>query len=181
MLSLAPMPIMMSFFMLIYSVWWGFAFGTIGWLLFSLVCVYAVYLITRAIRNFKKAKSYPQLQTSEGEKISKAMGILSGISYGILWVVAIILFITKQYRWILPAVTFIIALHFFPQASIFKRKIDYFLGLFPLVSSLIGFYLASQNSVDWSIVYAVTGTGGANATGGYGIYLLRSYNKIAME
>lgn len=179
--SIAPMGIMMAFFMLIYTIWWGFAFGMVGWILFVLSCVFALYLVFKSIRNIKHANRFPKNKSSECERIGKQMGILSGISYGILWIAAIILALMGLYQWILPVVTFIIAVHFFPQAKIFNRKIDYYLAPFPLATSIIGFYLAVQPGVDWSIVYAVTGTGGAIATGGYGIFMLITYRHLAKE
>lgn len=177
--SIAPMGIMMAFFMLIYTIWWGFAFGLFGWILFAFSCAFAFFLVNESIRNIKHANRFPKNKSQEGERIGKQMGILSGISYGLLWIFAIILAIMGLYQWILPAVTFIIAVHFFPQAKIFNRKIDYYLAPFPLITSIIGFYLAGQTGMEWSIVYAVSGTGGAVATGGYGIFMLITYRHLA--
>lgn len=176
--SIAPMGIMMASFMLVYSIWLVFAWQIWGWIFFGLACALAVYIMVISLQNILRSQKYPNIKTSEGRRIGKAMGILSGISYGILWFAAIILALFGEYRLILPVVTFIIALHFFPQAKIFDRTIDYFVAPIPLTSSIIGFYLAFQSNVDWTIVYAVTGIGGTLATGIYGIYFLIVYRQI---
>lgn len=42
--SMAPFPILMATFMLVYAVWFGVAWGVVGWAVFALFGVHAVWL-----------------------------------------------------------------------------------------------------------------------------------------
>lgn len=109
------------------------------------------------------------------------MGILSGVSYGVLWLSVILLIIFKQYTLIMPTVTLIIGIHFIPQAKIFNRNIDYFVAPLPIVSALIAIVLAINYDARWSLAYAIASIGGAAATSIYGLYILRTYKSLAIK
>lgn len=173
--SIAPVGVMMAFFLLVYTVWFGFAWGTVGWLLFILSILLASFLFLKSIQNIKHSKLFENSQTTEGKRISKLMGILSGVSYGILWLAVILLFTFDLSIFIMPIVTLIIGVHFIPQAKIMKRKIDYIVALLPIVTAIIAIFLAIQSDLVWLSVYAVASIGGALATSIYGLYILRTY------
>ena len=59
--SMAPFPILMATFMLVYAMWFGVAWSVVGWAVFALFGVYAVWLI------FLWRAAYPR-----NEKIAQA-------------------------------------------------------------------------------------------------------------
>lgn len=179
--SIAPVGVMMASFLLVYTVWFGFAWGALGWILFSLSILLASFLVVKSIQNIKHSKLFENKQTTEGKRINKLMGILSGVSYGILWLAVILLFIFDLSVFIMPIVTLIIGLHFIPQAKIMNRKIDYFVAPLPIISAVISIFLGIQSDLTWLYIYAIASIGGALATSIYGLYILRTYKKMAKE
>jgi hypothetical protein len=109
------------------------------------------------------------------------MGIVSGVSYGLLWLFVIAFIIFEQYRFIMPTVTLIIGLHFLPQAKIMNRTLDYYVAPFPIVTALVAFYFAFQTNMPWLEVSAIASIGGVIATAIYGIYTVNSYNRLVEE
>jgi len=162
--NIAPYGIMMAVFTLFYSVWFCFAWGRAGMVLFALTVVYGAYIVFASIKNIKHAKRFKAVPSEAGKKIAKNMGIVSAISYSALTVIAVMLAAVHLEKLILPAVTLIIGLHFIPLAKIMNRKIDYFIAPVQIVFSLVASYLAFTTTMTWLEVYAVAGIGGASAT-----------------
>ncbi|HLR14378.1 MAG TPA: hypothetical protein VK144_01020 [Bacillota bacterium] len=179
--SIAPIGIMMSVFLLVYTIWFGFAWGAIGWSFFILSVLLASLICAKSVKNMRHSKLFEKNESVEGKRIGKAMGILSGVSYGILWLFVILLFIFNLYIFIMPVVTLVIGLHFIPQAKIMNRKIDYYVAPLPIFTALIAIYLAIQTDVSLLSVYAIASIGGALATSIYGVYLLITYKTLAKE
>ncbi|MDO4872044.1 MAG: hypothetical protein Q4A27_01315 [bacterium] len=177
--SIAPMGIVMACFSLVYSIWFGFAWGEIGWLVFTVIILCNFYIVVKSIKNIQHANQFEAHETADGLRITKQMGILSGTSYSVIWILVFILFFSKQERIIFPMVTLIIGLHFLPQAKIMRRKIDYFVAPFPIFSAGLALYLAFNSDINWIFLGAVAGIGGSIATTIYGFYLLAVYKKIA--
>jgi len=177
--GMAPQPLIQSGFMLVYSVWWVFAWPGWGTGAFTLMVVLALGAGALGVRNLRHARKFENIESEAGLVIGKRMTVLSAVSYGTLWLAVIALSVLGQPRWILPVVALIIALHFFPLAWIFHRRIDLYLAPVALVFSAIGLYLATQAEVRWEVVYAVTGVGGALCTGVYAMYMLRQYTALA--
>ena len=179
--NIAPYGIMMAVFTLFYSVWFCFAWGAVGRVLFALTVAYGAYIVFASIKNIKHAKRFKAVPSEAGKKIAKNMGIVSAISYSALTVFAVTLAAVHLVKLIFPAVTLIIGLHFIPLGKIMNRKIDYFIAPVPIVFSLVASYLAFTTTMTWHKVYAVSVIGGACATMIYGAYMLYAYKKVARE
>lgn len=178
-LSLSCQPIIQVFFMLVYAIWWVFAWPVAGTVVFVLALVYAGVIVAQSIANTRHSRRFPSIRTPEGDLIGKRMGTLSGVSYGVLWIAVIILALFGLWRWVLPVVALVIALHFFPMAAIFSRRIDYLLAPIALIFAVIGLVLAAQSEVPWAVVYGVTGIGGAITTAAYAGYLVAEYRALS--
>ncbi len=176
--SLPQVGFMMAGFNIVYSIWYGFAWGLVGWILFSISMLLSIYIFIRSIHNLNYSKQFDKVESESGKAIEKKMGILSGISYGCLWVAVIILLISRQYRFILPAVTLIIGVHFIPQAKIFNHKIYYYGAVAPIVSSSTAFYMCFTSTASWLETFSIAGIGGSIAVICFGFYVLISYQKI---
>ena len=179
--NIAPYGIMMAVFSLFYSVWFCFAWGTAGRILFALTVVYGAYIVFASIKNIKHAKRFDAVPSEAGKKIGKSMGVVSAITYSAVTVFAATLHALHFEKLIFPAVTLIIGLHFIPLGKIMNRKIDCFIAPVPIVFSLVASYLAFTTAIPWPEVYAVAGIGGACATMIYGAYMLYAYKKVARE
>lgn len=179
--NIAPYGIMMAVFSLFYSVWFCFAWGTVGLILFALTIIYGAYIAFASIKNIKHAKRFKAVPSEAGKKIAKNMGIVSAITYSALTVFAVTFAAVHLVKLIFPAVTLIIGLHFIPLGKIMNRKIDYFIAPVPIVFSLAASYLAFTTTMTWLEVYAVAGIGGAFATMIYGAYMLYAYKKVVRE
>ncbi|MFC2552008.1 MAG: hypothetical protein ACFNUR_01845 [Candidatus Saccharibacteria bacterium] len=180
--SSAPFPILMAVFMLIYAVWFGLAWGLIGWAVFALLVVYAGWLIFHGVSAVHAVAQLPQPEpTPEVNRIGKQMQILSALTYIPLWIVIILLAVFSLQRYIMPALTLIIGMHFVPQAKIFHRTIDYCLAPLAIVATLAAFYIALTTNASWQMVYAVSGIGGALATAGYGLYMVMILRRLIRE
>ena len=177
--SMAPFPILMATFMLIYAVWFGVAWGAIGWAVFALFGVYAAWLIFCGVQHIRVTKKLPKpAPTPVSKRIAKQMQLLSMVSYTPLWIIIVLFCIFQQQIYIMPALVLIVGLHFIPQAKIFGRTIDYYLAPLPICTALIGFYLAFATSTSWQEVYAISNIGGALATAGYGLYMVLSHKHL---
>ena len=79
--NIAPYGIVMSVFTIVYSIWFGFAWGFVGWVLFALILAYSASITFVSIKNIKHSKQFTAHASAEGQKIGKSMGILSAITY----------------------------------------------------------------------------------------------------
>jgi hypothetical protein len=179
--SIAPVSLVMAFFTLVYTLWFGFAWGIPGSILFSLSVMFAAYLTVKSIRNIRHARLFEKKPSAGGTRIEKVLGIINGVSYGFLWIAVIVLFFLDLSVYIMPVVTLIIGLHFLPQAKVMNRKLDYFVAPIPIFTALLAIYFALSSTMSMTQVYALASVGGAIATVIYGLYMLRAYKKMAVE
>jgi hypothetical protein len=66
----------------------------------------------------------------------------------------------------------VVGLHFYPMATIFQRKIDYYLATWATLIALTGFYLSLKKKLPESDVMAFVGVGLGLATSAYGFYTI---------
>ena len=69
--NIAPYGIMMAVFSLFYSVWFCFAWGSVGLILFALTVIYGAYIAFASIKNIKHAKRFRAVPSEAGKKIVK--------------------------------------------------------------------------------------------------------------
>jgi hypothetical protein len=145
---------------------------------FSLLfIIYAIYL-------FVISKRFPELsneQKPEGKKLTKWYGIIFGSEGAIIGITCGILFGLHYQAFIIPAIALIVGLHFYPMATIFKRKIDYYLASWVCIVAITGIVVLINKSISESDLFAFTGVGVALATTGYGIYMLVAGSRYAKQ
>lgn len=171
-------PVMMSVYMLIYSVWWPFAWGALGLAAFLLVVLFSAVFVVRGIKQIRHAMQFESVASTEGTRIARSMGILNSVTHPIWMLGSVALLILGQGRWVMPLLVFVIGAHFLPMARILDRWIDYPLGLLMVAFAVAGGVLAADPSVPWVTVFAVAGTGGVIATGTYAAYMAWEYGQI---
>lgn len=173
----APHGIIMVAFTLAFSVWFGFAWGVAGWILFAAAMAGAVYIFFGSLRNLKLSKSIKDERTTEVKRMEQSIGFLVGVTYAVILFVVIILLINEVAIFTVPFITLVMGIHFLLQAPIMNRRIDYYIALLPLLSSCIAAYLAFQPDASLERVFAIAGLGGAAAALIYGLYVINAYKK----
>jgi hypothetical protein len=176
--SVSFFPVMMSVYALVYAVWWPFAWGLPGAIAFAAVVLFATAFIARGVRQIRHALRFVAVESPEGARIGRAMGILNSVTHPIWMLGMIALIVVGEQRWIVPLVVFVIGAHFLPMARILGRRIDYPLGLLMVAFAVAGGVLAADPSVPWLTVFAVAGVGGTLATGVYAVYMARAYGRM---
>ena len=169
----------MAVFALFYSIWFGFAWGIIGWIIFGVTVFCAIVMIAGSIKNMRHARRFPGYPTERGRKIGKSMGVLMGITYIAIFTVAAILGISGNDKFIMSAIALIIGVHFIPIGKIIDVKANYYVAPLPILSGTIRLYFGLQTDLPWTALYAISGTGGAAATMIYGFYMNDQYKKVA--
>lgn len=171
-------PVMMSVYMLIYSVWWPLAWGVPGTIAFVLVVALAAGFIVRGIRQIRHSTQFEVVRSPEGDRIDKAMGMLNSVTHPVWMLGMVALLILGQGRWVMPLMVFVIGVHFLPMARILNRWIDYPMGLLMVAFAILGGFSSADPSAPWVEVFAIAGTGGAIATGIYAAYMALGYSRM---
>jgi hypothetical protein len=172
-------PMLMSVYMLVYSVWFAVAWNAPGAILFAAIVVGAIVLGVRGVRQIRHASKFPAVPSDESRRIARSMGILNGVTHPIHIAGTLILLTLGELRWVLPLITLVIGAHFLPIAKILGRKIDYVVAPIMIAFAVVGGFLAANPDVSWTQVFAVTGIGGTIATGTYAVYLAHAYARLA--
>jgi hypothetical protein len=173
------LPLLVSVYMLLYSVWSAVAWVVPGAILFAAILVGAIVLGVRGVRQIRHASTFAAVRTEESRRIGRSMGILNGVTHPIHIAGTLILLSLGELRWVLPLITRLIGIYFFPIARILGRKIDYVVGPIMIAFAVIGGILATNPDISWQPVFAVTGIGGTIATGTCATYLARAYSRLA--
>ena len=168
----------MSVYVLVYSIWWPFAWGIPGLVAFVLVVAFAVLFVTRGIRQMRHSVLFEATESAEDRRLARAMGILNSVAHPVWMVGTIVLLIAGQGRWVMPLMVLVIGAHFLPIAHILGRWVDYPAGLLMIVFAVIGGVMAANATIPWITVFAVAGIGGTIATGFYAIYMARQYRQM---
>lgn len=177
----APHGIIMVAFTVAFSIWFGFAWGIAGWILFAVAMIGAAYILAGSLKNMQLSKSIGNDRTSEVKRIQRSIGFLVGVTYATILIVAILLFTYDLAIFIIPFITLVMGIHFLLQASIMNRTLDYYIAPIPLISSCIAAYFAFQSDASIYSVFAIAGIGGVIASIIYGFYVINTYKRMVEE
>lgn len=162
----------MAIFTPVYAFWGLLAWPLPGGVLLALALAWSGYLAVTARTLLRLGRKLPHEKTPFDARITTGMTIISSIQGGAILLAIIALTLTGLWVWILPVVTLIVALHFYPMPALFDRSIDYYLGTAMLIAAVAGLVLTAL-SADWQLVWAIAGTGGTLVTVSYAVYMLR--------
>jgi hypothetical protein len=169
--------LMMTFFT---GIWAGIAYGGLFMSTFRFVLilflVFMILFLVNGVRFFRIAKKFPGAVSHEDATEKKRMGKWFGIIFGaeglaIFLAVNIVIKLGHP-DLIIPAIALVVALHFYPMAKIFKRKIDYWLATWATLIAICGFILTLNKTIPSDSVQSFVGIGIALATSSYGIYMI---------
>jgi hypothetical protein len=169
--------LMMTFFT---GLWSGIAYGGMQLSVFRFVLIIFLFLmllfVVNGTRFFKTAKHFPDSISPEDEAEKKRMGKWFGIIFGaeglgIFLAVNIVIKLGHP-DLIIPVIALVVALHFYPMAKIFKRKIDYWLATWATLIALCGIIFAMNKIMPSDSIQTFVGIGIALATSSYGIYMI---------
>ena len=140
-------------------------------MVFALALAWSIFLALTARTLFRLGEELPHEKNAADARITKWMGIVSGIQGVAILGSIVVLALIGQWVWIMPVVALIVGLHFLPMPAIFGRRIGYFLGAAMLVVAIIGMVLTVQQ-LPWQQVWALTGFDAAAVTSAYGLYMV---------
>lgn len=168
---------LMSFFTFIWA-----GISNIGWyhsgydwvpLIFV---VLIIIFVLRGISLFREARSSPSLVSaadlSERKRMAKGFGILFGVEGLAIFLAVLLVQLSGHPTYIFPAIALVVALHFFPMAKLFRRRIDYYIAVWTTAIAVAGFYFTYHHTYPDRVISAIVGTGMAIGTASYGIYML---------
>lgn len=171
----------MAIFTPVYAVWALIAWPIPGGIFFALALAWSAVLAVQAVRFFRLSRTLPRETNALDARITKGMTIVSSIQGGLIMASVIALTLMGQWRWIMPVVALIVALHFFPMPAIFGRTIDYYLGSAMLIVAAAGLFLTAQGEWSWAPIWGVTGVGAALVTSTYGLWMLLAARRVQAE
>jgi hypothetical protein len=169
--------LMMTFFT---GLWSGIAYGGMQLSPFRFVLILFLFLmllfVVNGIRFFRTAKHFPDSVSPEDVAEKKRMGKWFGIIFGaeglgIFLAVNIVINLGHS-DLIIPAIALVVALHFYPMAKIFNRKIDYWLATWGTIIALCGIIFTLNKIMPSNNIQTFVGIGIALATSSYGIYMI---------
>jgi len=151
-------------------------YGRDHYVFLSLFVLFALLFLTNAISLLRASKRYPVATSAADKERKKKTGMWFGIIFGLEGItipiaVNIVIFLGHA-ELVIPAMALVVGLHFYPMATIFKRKIDYYLATWATVIALTGFYLSLKKNLPESDVMAFVGVGLGLATSAYGFYTI---------
>jgi hypothetical protein len=162
------------------TMWAGIANGGLhGKDHYAVITVFSLFtlaFISYSIRLFIVSKKFPKFTTEEdrleGKRFSKSYGIIFGIEGTAIPLVCVLLSVTANQQFILPAIALIVGLHFYPMAKIFHRKLDYYLATWTCLVALVSLFSMIKFSEPITQIQPFLGVGIACATVAYGINML---------
>jgi len=177
---------LMAFFTLM---WAGIAEGGLQgsdhWLVLVAFSVLCIVFVIGGIRLFIRSKDFPVSMSEEdkleGTRMGKWYAIIFGIEGTLIPVVCVALLLLKQERFILPAIALVVGLHFYPMASVFNRKLDYYLATWVCLVAITCICMMLYTGYPQTMIQACLGIGVAVATSAYGIYMMLEGNRMLKQ
>jgi Family of unknown function (DUF7010) len=171
------------FFMALFGALWGlmsagYLSGGVQIAAFVLVGVVTLGLVAAGTAILRHAKSLPDSpspgEAAQDNHISTYFGIIFGVEFGLIAVVAIWLSRIQAAAFIPPAIALIVGIHFFPLARLFRVPGYWITGallcalaLAALVGLLLGLPLDGTSPDHWSLFVGMGATLVLWITGGY--------------
>jgi hypothetical protein len=179
-------PIGGLFMMIINTTIWGFIseyylenkdLRILGIILGAIIVsfLYFYFKFVNTQKNLIKNLSEKSAEEKSKEKWFLIIMGLEGL--GII-VVKNILVNINQNKFFIPFFALIVGLHFFPLAKIFERKLDYYMGIWTCLISILGFFLIQQKITTENIGNSIVSLGCAISTISYGIRMINEGKKI---
>jgi hypothetical protein len=175
--------LMMAFFT---GLWSGIAYGGMPSSIFRFVQISFLFLIilfvVNSIRFFRISKKFPDAispdDAAEKKRMGKWFGIIFGAEgLGIFLAVNIVIYLGHS-DLIIPTIALVVALHFYPMAKIFKRKIDYWLATWATLIAVCGIIFVLNKTMASDTIQAFVGIGIGLATSAYGIYMISEGKRL---
>jgi len=159
--------------------WSGVAYyglmKTSYWWAVSIFPIASIFFIYYAIQMLKVAKHLPMAEAEDrdlAKKKGRIFGIIcTGEGIGIAILVNLVTMLHHPELRV-PAIALAVGLHFFPLGMLFKRKMDYYLGIWSTGIALLAIFLTLDHELTKTMMMAFTGIGLALATTYYGVHMV---------
>lgn len=172
--------------MAVFTLGWGlgpfFIWGVRGIPIAVVAAATAVILSIDAIRLLRETRSLPRATTSDdrarGARIRRLFGITFGVEGVAIAIASTALSIADWGDFIPAVVALIVAVHFYPFARIFQRKIDYVFASFLAVAAILSLAAMAIDPGSTRTVIALVSTATALTTASYGLYFAEQHRRL---
>ena len=152
----------------------GISFGIIVFL----IIIFFIY----SYRVFSKGKrNLPETKKEEDPTKEKLYWIIMAVTGIAIFVDYNVLFNLGQSNLFISTFALIVGLHFIPLSKVFKRKFDYYVGIWTISISIIGLILIIQQYFYYNIVNAFVCVCCAISTISYGIKMINDGKEILLS
>jgi hypothetical protein len=138
----------------------------------------AVSFVSHGVGLVRAAGRFPTIDTAQRQKetatISRWHGRIFALEGSLIGIVCTVLGVSGNYLYINPVIALIVGAHFIPLARVFHRTIDYYIGAWVMLASLLGIYLLAFTSTQPSFVWTIVSIATACGTTAYGLYMVRT-------
>ena len=153
-------------------------YGLVGW--FFLLVV--LYFLAHYIKFHRVEQTLPKAagdtETPEERKRSRQFLYIFGTEGLAILVVKNILVNTNLDHLFIPSLALIVGLHFFPLATVFKRRFDYYIAAWTTLVGLAGLALMINKTIPPNNAIAIVAIACALATAANGLRAVINGNRI---
>jgi hypothetical protein len=175
------------FLMMIFTTIWtviaevaleGKDYGLIGGFFLLILLYFLAHYVKFYRVNQTLPKSADSTESAEDRKRARQFLYIFGTEGLAILVVKNVLVNTNLDYLFIPCLALIIGLHFFPLATIFKRRFDYYVGGWTTLVGLVGLALIVEKMIPPNNAIAIVAIGCALATAANGVRAVINGNRI---
>jgi FtsH-binding integral membrane protein len=170
------------------TVWLGIASsalsGVYHWFCIGILLAVLVCFVVCAVRLFIQSKEFPPTRPedkAEGSRMQIWYGVIFGLEGLFIGAACGILGSRGLNDYIVPTIALIVGLHFYPMATVFSRKFDYFTGTWTTVVAFSAIILETKKLISVQEATIMVGMGTAIATISYGIFMMSEAKKYKVR
>ncbi|TCN57525.1 hypothetical protein D0809_13160 [Flavobacterium circumlabens] len=145
--------------------------------LIGLVILVFLFFYVRFTKFQKTVPDAIETQTQEEEQKDKRFLWIFGLEGLGIFLAKNILVNINHNELFIPFFALIVGLHFFPLGKLFKRKFDYYMGIWTSTVAIIGLYVIIQKITTVNFANAIISICCAVSTIGYGVKMIVSGQK----
>jgi len=171
--------ILMAGFTFVWGAWATAGLGPVASVVaVGIFLIPAVSFIIHGVGLFRAAGRFPTIDTVQRQEETATIGRWHGrifaLEGSLIGVACTVLGVSGNYLYINPAIALIVGAHFIPLARVFHRTIDYYIGTWVMLASLLGIYLLAFTSTQPLFVWTIVSIATACGTTAYGLYMVRT-------
>lgn len=146
-------------------------YGVVGFLIGIVIVGFLMYYI-RFSKIHKTIPNSRETKTEEEQKKDKRFLWVFGLEGLGIFLAKNILVNINHNELFIPFFALIVGIHFFPLGKLFKRKFDYYMGIWTSAVAITGFYIITQSVTTVNLANAIISICCAVSTMCYGVKMI---------